>query len=196
MQNESLCSLECSSGELAKFLELTDRRIRKMAQEEIIPQFKRGRFQLQPTVMAYIKYIKDGGKSGTMRGGKSTTTCGTTTTLESEGTLAEEKAQLTRVQRKQAELKLQSARGEVHKSSDVKALVGGMIVTTRSRLLDIPAKLAPKLVGKKDLDAVKDAIEAEIVLALQSLVEYDPEPYRQRQKDYEGAENDAANVST
>lgn len=169
-QNESLCSMEVGSGQLAELLGLTDRRIRQLAAEEILTTYKRGKYYLGDSVQAYIKYIRSG--EGSLRGNP--------TVISPESSYNEEKTKLTSVQRQQAELKLKVAQGELHKSGDIKALVGGMIATTRSRMLDIPNKIGPKIVGKKDLDEINSIIEAEIYLALQSLADYDSAVYATR----------------
>lgn len=184
-ENESLCKKLCNNSDLAEILGLSIRRVQQLTKDETIRQQRRGRYVLGEAVQDYIKFVRS---NDTMRG--------TATALAPETSYNVEKAGLTRIQKEQAELKLKNAKGEVHRSEDIKALVGGMIVTTRSRLLDIPNKLGPKLLGKKDLDAVKDAIEAEIVLALQSLVDYDPELYIQRSRDYKGDTDDVDSSGT
>jgi len=170
VQNVSLCTQEVGSGQLAELLGLTDRRIRQLAAEEVLTTYRRGKYYLGDAVQAYIKYIRSG--EGSLRGNP--------TVIAPDSSYNEERTKLTSVQRQQAELKLKVAQGELHKSGDIKVLVGGMIAVTRARLLDIPTKIGPKLCGKKDLDDIESIIEAEIVLALQSLADYDSTVYATR----------------
>ena len=101
IQNDNLCSIECTSSQLAEFLDLSSRRISQLAKEEIIPQHKRGKFPFKEAVKAYHNYTLSGGKSGNMRG--------TGAKLPPDASLNTEKAGLTRAQRLQAELILRIA---------------------------------------------------------------------------------------
>jgi phage terminase Nu1 subunit (DNA packaging protein) len=168
-KSESLCNMDVSTSDLAEILGLTDRRIRQLAKKEILLQPKRGKFNLSNAVQEYIKFLRTG--EGTLRGNPE---------VAKDASYNDERTKLTRIQREQAELKLAVARGELHKAKDVKQIVGGMIMVTRSRLLDLPNKVAPNIVGKKDLDDIKAVLEEEIELALQSLADYDSSVYTSR----------------
>lgn len=80
--------------------------------------------------------------------------------------------------------------GELHKADDVKFIVGNMVATVRSRLLDIPAKISPKMIAQKDIDIVRAIIQDEIYIALETLSDYDPEPYKRRSREYVEAVED------
>lgn len=181
-QNESLCKMEIKTGQLAELLGLSDRRIRKMTEEETLVTYKRGTYYLGDAIQAYVKFIRSG---GSLRGNPEV--------RDSESSYQQERTKLVKTQREMHELKLQRARGDVHASSDVKALVGGMIAVTRSRLLDLPNKVAPSIIGKTDLEEVKTIVEAEVYKSLQSLADYDASVYADRAAALESGDEDNEN---
>ena len=47
-----------TTTQMASLLEITPRRLQQLAVEGIVPKVKRGRFQIEPTVKAYVGYLK------------------------------------------------------------------------------------------------------------------------------------------
>lgn len=163
-----------STSLLAEILGVTPRRVQQLTKEIPLDQVSRGTYDLPITIQKYIAWIKDSAA----------------TSNEGEADFQTEKTLLTRAQRKKAERLLQLMDGDLHKSDDVKFIVGNMVATVRSRLLDIPAKLSPKMIAQKDIDVVRAIIQDEIYVALDTLADYDPEPYKRRSREYVEAVED------
>lgn len=149
-----------SSAELAKILGFSVRRLQQLTKEIPLLQASHGKYDLAKTVQAYIGWLKE------------------KTVNESEGdALKDETLKLTRAKRIKAELELDLVMGNVHKAEDVMAVVGGMVANVRSRLLDLPVKLAPQMIAKTNIDQVREIVQKEVFSVLQSLSEYNPEDY-------------------
>ena len=55
---QDITSVTVSAGVLANLLSVTDRRIRDLAQEEILVRVKRGRYDLAQSIKNYILHLK------------------------------------------------------------------------------------------------------------------------------------------
>ena len=117
------------------------------------------------SITNYILTIKVAMESGNME------------SADGELDLEEEKALHEKVKRHISELKLQTMRGELHKSGDVERVMTDMLVAMKTKLLAMPAKLAPVLVARHDIDFVRNAVSREVMEALNELKEYNPKDF-------------------
>lgn len=144
---------------VADIFQVSPRRVGQMVQEGIIPRFKNGSYKLVETIQKYIDYLAKREEEKNVNSVKK----------ESES----EKLKLERIKRQKAELEFNLMKNELHKSEDVKMLYTGMILAFKSKMLAIPVKLSPRLVGVKDVVTIQDMLNEEVVRALQELSEYD-----------------------
>ncbi|MDF2596613.1 MAG: hypothetical protein K0R69_2954 [Clostridia bacterium] len=157
-------SLTVSASVLADLLGVTERRVRQLAGEGIFTRAAKGRYNLPESIKTYINMIK-----------MEKDIMGSTTAGDLD--LETERAIKTRVERKQAEIKLALMKGEVHKAYDVQQVMADMLISFRTRLLNIPAKLAPILVARAEAGSIKDIISNEVVEVLNELKEYNPSDF-------------------
>ena len=147
---------------IAQVLDLSEKRVKQMTEEDIIPEYSDGHYKLLPTVQGYIRYLK----SQLADDGKATD-------------LTKEKAQLTRIKREGAELDLQLRRNELHQSADVEFIMTNMIIAFKAKLEVLPYKVLPAILsvpeGDNKKDFLVDALKTAIEEALNELSEYDPE---------------------
>lgn len=135
---------------VAAWLGLTDRRVRQLRDEGILPEVKPGLWELRPTVSRYITYLRKGSDD-----------------------LNAERTKLTAEKRKAAERENRIQDGEVHRTEDIERALKGLLLNIRGRILSIPAKLAPKLAtmgGQQTL--IFDTMQATINEALEELSDY------------------------
>lgn len=144
----------CSVKIIAELLLLSERRVQQLVKEKIIPRASAGEYDLAPSVQGYIRYLQERIRSG------------------DDADLAREKALLTKAQRETAELELAAMRGDMHKSEDVMTVWTECLVNCRSRLLAIPAKLAPELHEAEMVGDVQEKLRKAINEALDELAEY------------------------
>lgn len=138
---------------IAKYLDLTPRRVNQMKAEGVIQEAASGLFDLQRTVRDYIRYCKGG---------------------TGEVNLNEEKAKLTRAKRERAEMENRKQRGELHEAAEIKAAITAEHMNMRTRLLALPAKLSPSLASMQgDQAAIFDALKAALDEVLEQLSDYE-----------------------
>lgn len=164
---------------LAKLFKKSTRRIDQLREEGIIKgQGKPAKFDLIPTVQAYIEYLENKAYG---REKKKTDAQLGTEKLEAEARIKKAKAEM-------AELELKELKGELHRASDVEAITTDHVLYLRSMLMALPGKLAVDLAGTHTAPEQADRVKKEIYFVLESLSEYryDPEIYKERVRERQG----------
>ncbi len=170
-------SLTVSAAVLGGIFGVTDRRVRQMAEEGIIARAAKGRYNLVESLKNYILSLKLAAEGATMDG------------PDGEIDIGEEKALHERVKRHISELKLQTMKGELHKAEDVERVMSDMLAAFKTRVMNIPSKVAPVL-EDRDAGYIKDRLTNEVVEVLNELKDYDPkafysDEYVESEEDYE-----------
>src|SRR5690606_2228591 len=146
---------------LAKLFGFTRQRINQLGKEGILEKQAPGRWPLMKNVQRYIDYLRTGAKDREEED-------------EAQVKYWEEKALHERARREIAEIKLAKLKNQMHDAADVEFVMTNMLVTFRNRILAIPDKLAPRLLGVKNLSEISDITKQELTEALTELSEYDP----------------------
>jgi hypothetical protein len=164
---EDIQDLTVSSKVIQEICGIGDRMVRKLADEGIVKRSAHGKYKLLNSVKNYITTIKLAKVGDNL---KDDITGGQTLDLNTEKAIHEHlKTMIT-------DIKLQLIRGQVHKSQDVERVVTDMLVRFRSKMQSMPAKLAPKLLGK-GRNEIQEILKDEIIVALAELSEYSPADY-------------------
>lgn len=136
---------------MAQWCGLTERRIRQLRDEGVIQEERPGLYDLQATVLRYIKYLGGTGKES----------------------LQTERMKLTAEKRKSAEMDNELRMGTLHRTEDIELGITTLCLNLRSRLLAMPAKLSPELVAAGgDQEAIFDILKAAMDEALEELSDY------------------------
>ncbi len=165
IKTTDISAITVNSAALEKIIGVSDRRIRQLAEENIIIRAAKGRYKLMDSVTNYILTLKVQMEANNAE------------SVDGEIDLEEEKAIHERVKRHISELKLQTMRGELHKSEDVERVMMDMLASVRAKLLSMPTKLAPILVSRSDIDFVRNTINREVLEALNELKDYNPKEF-------------------
>ena len=140
-----------TSRAVAKWLGLSERRIRQLRDDGIIEERAPGLYELHQATLHYIKYLRDG----------------------TGGSLNEERAKLTKAKREAAELENSVRRGELLETKDVEFAIKEMLLNLRAKLLALPGSLSPEIAKQsRDQAEVFDIIKDGIEEALEALSEY------------------------
>lgn len=140
-----------TSKVVAQWIGLTERRVRQLRDEGVIEEYKPGLYDLQPTVLRYIRYVGGAGKES----------------------LTHERTMLTAAKRQAAEMENDLRRGDLHKTADIERGIKTMILNIRSRFLALPAKLSPALASMGgNQTEIFDALKAAIDETLEELSDY------------------------
>jgi phage terminase Nu1 subunit (DNA packaging protein) len=140
---------------VAKLLLLTERRVQQLTREGVLPKADRGRYELAPVIQAYVKYLRDRALPG-----------------EAEG-LSEDfqkaRARRTAAEASMAEMRAAQARGELIPAADVHEVLTAIFGRVRSKLLALPSKLAPRLLGVTSVNDAQEQLKAGVYEALSEL---------------------------
>ena len=166
---------------IAKLFGVTDRRVQQLAKEGVIKavQTRPYRFDLLPTVQAYIKHLSE--KANGKEQKSADTEKAESDKLRAEADLKQSKAKI-------AEMQLKELEGTMHRSEDVEAMTNDLVYTVRSMVMALPGRLAMDVVQVKTAAEASALIRTECNKILEELAgyKYDPEAYQRRVRDREG----------
>jgi len=154
-----------NTKQLAEAFEMTPRRVQQLAEEGVFPKAGRGKYLAIECIKNYTRSLQAKTGSGTVD-------------LDYERALHE------RAKREKTELQLAVMKGEMHRSEDVEYVMNDMIAAFRSRILSLPAKVSPRLAGKKEIPVILEILTTEVRDALNELSEYSAPVFYQRSKEY------------
>ena len=166
---------------IAKIFGVSTRRVEQLKSEGIIKgQGKPTKYDLLPTIQAYIKYLSDKAYG---REQKETIANLEEAKLSAEVEIKQSKAEA-------AKLELAELRGKMHRAEDVEAIFTDHVLFLRSMLLAMPGKLAVDLAGDHTAAEQAQTVKQEVYYILNNLSDYryDPEEYKKRVMDRQGWE--------
>lgn len=140
---------------VARFLDVSERRVRQLRDEKIIDEVRPGLYDLADTTRKYINYLRK-------RNPESETAVDYNT----------ERALLVRAKRKNEEFDLLVKENQLHRSEDVETVLSNMLINFRARLMAIPAKLSPILAKKTDKAEIFGLVKGHIDEALNELADF------------------------
>lgn len=168
---------------IAKLFKKSTRRIEQLKTEGVIKgQGKPTKYDLLPTVQAYIEYIeaKAYGKEQKQN----------MADLEEQKLKAE--VDMKKSKAEAAALELNELRGKLHRAEDVEAITTDHVLFLRSMLMALPGKLAVDCANCHTAAEAADRIQQEVYYILNSLADYryDPEEYQKRVRERRGWEEE------
>ncbi|MFJ8100408.1 hypothetical protein [Lysinibacillus sp. NPDC096212] len=150
--------LEIGTSEFAKLVGKTPQWIRQLTRDGVLTQCGRGRYNLGENILAYIEHIS-GGKE---ENGKPR--------------YVDAKTEHEILKKEKTEMQLQQLRGQLHAAEDVRLVMGDMILSAKSKLLTLPARIAGQLEGEST-KTIEQTLRTEIEDTLTVLVEYSPQMF-------------------
>lgn len=153
-----------SVGVMANIFSLSERRIRQMAEEGIIVRAAKGRYRLVESLKNYMLALKLAAEGMNAEN------------PDGEININEEKALHERVKRHISEMKYRVMKGELHKAEDVERVMTDMLASFKTRLLNIPSKVAPSL-ENRETAYIRELLSKEISEVLNELKDYDPKHF-------------------
>lgn len=150
---------EVNQKTLAAALGISSRQVRNLREQgmfEFVPGTKK--YDLTECVSEYIEF-------------KVKAEVGSGTSIIKE----KEQAEHERLKKEITKIKLRKLRKEVHEAADVEAFLNGMLLNFRARLLSVPGKVAPQILGLSDINAIIKILDDEMIQTLEELSEYDPD---------------------
>lgn len=144
---------------IAEVLDLTERRIRQLVTDGVIPANKdRGRYELIPTVRAYVHWLRDRSLYGEAKKNKETVI-----------SLDEARRRKVTAEAELAELELEKERGEVVDIAETEKAWTDVLMNVRSKMLSMPTTLAAQIAVETDQKLIKELLTTSVENALQEL---------------------------
>lgn len=143
-----------TAAAVAKWLDLSERRVRQLRDDKIITEYRPGLYNLQEANHQYINYLRKNSPT------------------EEQIDYNTERAKLVRAKRENEELELLLRKNEVHTSEDIEKVLTDMLIRFKTRLMAIPAKLSPKVAKKKDETEIFKLMKSAIDEALEELSDF------------------------
>ncbi len=157
---KDVSGLIVNTGVLAKLFGVTSRYVNQLAKEGVLEKRAPGRWPLEQNVNRYIEFLRSGKKDPEEQ--------------ESRSIYWEEKAKHEAAKREMAELQLAKLKNQMHDATIVELVMTDMLTTFKNRLLGLPQKISPKVIGLKSISEVNDMLASEINEALAELSDYSP----------------------
>lgn len=158
---------------VARFLDLSERRVRQLRDEKIIEEAAPGLYDLKETNHRYINYLRK-------RNPESDENIDYNT----------ERAKLIRAKRQKEEAELKLMEGRLHEAEVIETVMKDTLVNFKTRLLAIPSKLSPVLAKKTDRAEIFKMIKAQIDESLEELADFES-VFRKEEEANEGSDIEA-----
>lgn len=171
-----------STKVIAKIFGVSTRRVEQLKTEGIIKgQGKPTKYDLLPTIQAYIRYLSDKANGREKRE--------TLADLEEAKLRAE--VDIKEAKAKAAQMELKELQGKMHRAEDVEAIISDHVFYLRSMLTALPGKLAVDLSGTHTAPEQAERVKQEVYYILDNLADfrYDPDEYKRRVMQRQGWEN-------
>ncbi|MEK5641942.1 hypothetical protein BK138_08500 [Paenibacillus rhizosphaerae] len=152
---ESLQDREVITSELAAIVGKTPQWIRQLTRDGVLKQVNRGKYLLAEAVQAYCEHVS-GGKED-----------------DKKPRFIDEKTEHERIKKEKAAIELEQLKGNLHAAADVELLLSDLILTTKSRLLAVPNRIATEC-ENEPANVVESVVRREIESALSALAKYSP----------------------
>lgn len=168
-----------TSQVIAKIFGVSTRRVEQLKTEGVIKgQGKPTKYDLLPTIQAYIRYLSDKANGREKKESDAV--------LETEKLTAEKRIKMAKAE--MAELELKELKGDLHRASDVEAITTDHVMFVRSMLMAMPGKLAVDVATIQTAPEAAERIKQEVYAILQQLSDYryDPEEYKKRVRERQG----------
>ncbi len=143
------------SKAVARFLDVSERRVRQLRDEKVIVEVRPGLYDLIDTNHRYINYLRRRNPEA-----------------EESIDYNTERAKLIRAKRKNEEYELQLKEKTLHTAQDIESVMTDMLVNFKSRLMAIPSKLTPLLCKKTDKAEIFALMKEQIDEALMELSDF------------------------
>lgn len=141
---------------VARFLDLSERRVRQLRDEKIIEEAAPGLYDLKATNHKYINYLRKKNPESDENIDYNT-----------------ERAKLIRAKRQKEEAELKLMEGRLHEAEVIETVMKDMLVNFKVRLMAIPAKLSPVVAKKTDRAEIFKMMKAQIDESLEELADFE-----------------------
>lgn len=167
--------MEVNTQTLATCFGVTQRMIRQLVENGVVIRVKRGVYDLEGSIQAYIQYKITEAKP-----------------KRQNMSLEQVKTEHEQLKMRKTELTVKLLESKLHKAEDVEKIWTDMASAVKTRLLAIPVKVSPEIAGIEDRAEIQKIISREIADALNEVAEYNPADFAQSLPEDETEEENEA----
>ena len=154
-----------SSPELAELFGVTDRYIRMLAKDEIVKKSgTRGKYLLAESIKGFIAFLRESSSADVDL---------------KEVKLKKETEKIAKDIELKA-IKISELKNELHSADIVRKVMTTMLTNLKGKLLAVPNKIAPLVVGCDNLGDIQDIVLSSIEDVLLELSDYTPELFKNK----------------
>ncbi|WP_339001585.1 MerR family transcriptional regulator [Fusobacterium animalis] len=154
-----------SSPELAELFGVTDRYIRMLAKDEIVKKSgTRGKYLLAESIKGFIAFLRESSSVDVDL---------------KEVKLKKETEKIAKDIELKA-IKISELKNELHSADIVRKVMTTMLTNLKGKLLAVPNKIAPLVVGCDNLGDIQDIVLSSIEDVLLELSDYTPELFKNK----------------
>ena len=154
-----------SSPELAELFGVTDRYIRMLAKDEIVKKSgTRGKYLLAESIKGFIAFLRESSSVDVNL---------------KEVKLKKETEKIAKDIELKA-IKISELKNELHSADIVRKVMTTMLTNLKGKLLAVPNKIAPLVVGCDNLGDIQDIVLSSIEDVLLELSDYTPELFKNK----------------
>lgn len=154
-----------SSPELAELFGVTDRYIRMLAKDEIVKKSgTRGKYLLAESIKGFIAFLRESSSVNVDL---------------KEVKLKKETEKIAKDIELKA-IKISELKNELHSADIVRKVMTTMLTNLKGKLLSVPNKIAPLVVGCDNLGDIQDIVLSSIEDVLLELSDYTPELFKNK----------------
>ena len=163
---------------LAKILNMSERHIRRLAEENVIKKNGQNKYLFLESVHSYLNYLE--------------------LKNDADVDLKEEKIkeEIKKI-KKDTELKalkISELKNQLHSATVIEEVMTNMLVNIKGKLLSLPNKLAPAVIACDNLGEIQDIILTGISDTLIELSEYSPDIFKNKNFIDEDEEEEKVNI--
>ena len=142
------------SADLCALLDVSRTTLSDYVERDVIKPLRHGVFAYPNAVTAVVRHLRNASASRATTAGAET-----------------DKRRFVKAKADQAEMQVDKLRGELWRKEVVMHVFGDQLTNCRARLLAIPTRAAPQLVGCNSVAEIAEKIQTEVHAALQELSE-------------------------
>lgn len=142
-----------TTKELAELFDISVRRIQQIIKALTLEPYKRGSYDLKTFLSSYLKYNM--------------------TYSDEDVDYAKEKALHERSKREISQIELAVKKNNLHSSEDIKEIWGKLLSNFKTKILNIPIRVAPKLIAQEELGIIQQILKDECYEVLEALASSD-----------------------
>ncbi len=177
-QDKITLETEVNTSELACVLGITGRRVRQLVEDGVLEKISTGCFLLCKSVQAFVAGVNQKSKP-----------------TKTDEDRAEAEVSLKKAKAIKAVLEAKELQGKMHRSEDVEAITGDLILFMRDRLSALPGRLAVDVAEVDNPAKVAEIIKNEVYKIMEEMshYKYDPAEYAERVRERQNWESSMNN---